>query len=219
MNANAKRKDLIVLAADLDIENTINGLLSRPSKLKVRPPSFDIRRHPGRDPGCRKHAAELLRPLLGKYRHALVIFDREGCSSSRPREEIQDEVEKQLAQNGWENRGKVIAVDPEIEAWVWSDSPRMLQVMGWKETYPKLRRFLNTKGLWPRQELKPPDPKRAMRETMRAARVKQSPPVFFRLAEEARVHGCQDPAFKEFLRTLREWFPPKPRNSRRNSQQ
>lgn len=210
MSANAERKDLIVLAADLDIENAISGLLSRPSRLKVRRPSFDIRRHPGRDPGCRKHAAELLRPLLGKYRHALVVFDREGCSSSRPRGEIQDEVEKQLAQNGWESRSKAIAVDPEIEAWVWSDSPRMLQILGWNETYPKLRKFLNDKGLWPRQELKPPDPKRAMRETMRAARVKQSSPVFFRLAEKANVRGCQDPAFKEFLRTLREWFPQRP---------
>ena len=62
MNANAEHKDLIVLAADLDIENTISGLLSRPSKLKAKKPSFDILRHPNRDPGCRTSAADLLRP-------------------------------------------------------------------------------------------------------------------------------------------------------------
>ena len=210
MSVRDGRKDLIVLAADLDIENAIDGLLSRPSRLKVKKPSFDIRRHPNRDPGCRKNASDLLRPLLDKYRHALVIFDRDGCGSRQPREEIQAEVEKQLARNGWESRSKAIAVEPEIETWVWSDSPQMLQTMGWRETYPKLKKFLHDKNLWPRQEAKPPDPKRAMRETMRAKRVRRSPQIFFHLAAEASVRSCQDPAFNELVRTLREWFPPRP---------
>lgn len=210
MNANAEHKDLIVLAADLDIENTINGLLSRPSKLNAKEPSFDIRRHPDRDPGCRKNAADLLRPLTEKYRHALVVFDRDGCGSNRSREEIQTEVEKQLAQNGWRDRNKAIAIEPEIEIWAWSDSPQMLHTMGWRETYPELKKFLSARGLWPNREAKPPDPKRAMLETMRAMRVKRSSRVFSRLAEEANVRGCRDPAFIELLRTLREWFPQQP---------
>ena len=215
MNTNSERKDLIILAADLDIENAIRGLLARPSRLKVKTPSFDIRRHPDRDPGCRTSAADLLRPSLGKYRHALVVFDREGCGSSRPREEIQTEVEEQLAQNGWGDRSKAIAVEPEIESWVWSDSPNMLRAIGWRETYPKLKKFLSARGLWPSREAKPPDPKRAMLETMRAMREKRSSRIFFRLAETANVRDCQDPAFNELLRTLRAWFPPQPRTARR----
>ena len=210
MNANSESKDLIILAADLDIENAIRGLLARPSRLKVKTPRFDIRRHPDRDPGCRTSAADLLRPSLGKYRHALVVFDREGCGSSRPREEIQTEVEEQLAQNGWGDRSKAIAVEPEIESWVWSDSPNMLRAMGWRETYPKLKKFLSARGLWPSREAKPPDPKRAMLETMHAMRVRRSSRIFFRLAEAANPRGCRDPAFNELLQTLREWFPPQP---------
>lgn len=215
MSAGAERKELIVLAADLDIENAIRGLFARPSRLKVKTPSFDILRHPNRDPGCRTSAAELLRPSLDKYQHVLVVFDRDGCGSNLPREEIQAEVEEQLAQNGWKNRSKAIAIEPEIENWVWSESPKMLRAMGWRESYPELKEFLNAKGLWPRQKLKPPDPKKAMRETMRAAREKRSPPIFFRIAEEANVRGCRDPAFNELLQTLREWFPPQPRTARR----
>ena len=209
MSAGAERKELIILAADLDIENAIRGLLARPSRLKVKAPSFDILRHPNRDPGCRTSAANLLRPLLDSYQHALVVFDRDGCGSSQPREEIQAEVDQQLAKNGWEH-SKTIAVEPEIEAWIWSDSPQILQALGWRETYPELKEFLNDKGLWPIQELKPPDPKKAMRETMRATRERRSPPIFFRIAEEANVRGCRDPAFNELLQTLREWFPPQP---------
>ena len=214
MNAGVERKELIVLAADLDIENAIRGLLAQPSRLKVKTPSFDIRRHPNRDPGCRTNAADLLRPALGKYRHALVIFDHDGCGSRLSREEIQAEVDRQLTKSGWE-QSKTIAVEPEIEAWVWSDSPQMLQALGWQGTYPELKEFLNDKGLWPVQELKPPDPKRAMLETMRAMRVKRSSRIFSRLAETANVRDCQDPAFNELLRTLRAWFPPQPRTARR----
>lgn len=210
MSERGVRADLAVLAADLEIENAIRGLLLQAESLRIRPPSFDIDRHFGRDPGCRKHAAEQLRPMLGHYRHALVVFDRVGCGSAKSREDIQTEVEAQLDLNGWRGRAKAIVIDPELEAWIWNDTPQTLRAMNWSKSYPELQEFLRGRNLWPERKSKPPDPKAAMKATLRATGARHSPKNPFRLANEIDPRGCRDPAFNELLRTLREWFPPQP---------
>ena len=43
--------DLFVLAADLDMTNALEGLLSRPRDLGIRDVTFVVERHPGRDGG------------------------------------------------------------------------------------------------------------------------------------------------------------------------
>ena len=77
-------KDLFVLAADLELANALEGLLSRPRDLGIRDVAFDIERHINRDSGCRTEAVEYLRPYHRKYQHALVVFDHHGCGSMRP---------------------------------------------------------------------------------------------------------------------------------------
>lgn len=78
-------KDLFVLAADLELKNALDGLLSRARDLGVNDVSYDIERHPNRDSGCRSEAVEYLRPYLRGYRHALFVFDHYGCGSTDPR--------------------------------------------------------------------------------------------------------------------------------------
>ena len=107
-------KDLFVLAADLELANALEGLLSRSRDLGIRDVEFDIERHVNRDSGCRSDAVEYLRPYHGRYRHAMVVFDHHGCGSSLPREDIQRNLEKQLARNGWANGAKVIVIEPEF---------------------------------------------------------------------------------------------------------
>ena len=58
MNDVDRRGDLFVLVADQDMLQAVNGLLSRPQSLKMTPVEFDVRRHPGRDSGCRVGAAD-----------------------------------------------------------------------------------------------------------------------------------------------------------------
>lgn len=210
MSGRGIRADLAVLVADLEIENAIRGLLLQAESLHMKKPSFDIDRHFGRDPGCRKHAAAQLRPMLDRYRHALVVFDRDGCGSARSREKIQQEVETQLNANGWRGRAKAIVIEPELEAWIWNDTPQALRAMKWNKSYPELREFLQSKNLWPARKSKPPDPKAAMKATLRATGARHSPKVPFRLANEIDPRGCRDPAFNELLQTLRAWFPPQP---------
>ena len=200
--------DLFVLVADLDMANALEGLLSRSGDLGIRDVTFDIRRHPDRDSGCRTGSVEYLRPYLNRYDHALIVFDRHGCGDNRPRQDIQRYVDDRLARNGWERRAKAIVIDPELEAWTWSASPAVSRILGWGGRYPALRRWLGGQGLWPRGHSKPPEPKRAMREVMQHRRIRLSARRFSELAENTDFDGCQDPAFNELRQTLQAWFPP-----------
>lgn len=207
-------RDLVVLVPDSDIEQTVRGLLPRVGNLGIRPLDWTVARHPDRDPGCRVRAAQLLRPYLSSFGYALVVFDRDGSGSDRPREVIQNRVEEELFSNGWMDRAKAIVIEPELEAWLWSGSPLVSDELGWGSDYRGLRRHLTSVNLWPEDNPKPPDPKRAAREAMRVARVRRrarrSPAKFRRLASQvdATVLGsCRDPAFGELIETLRRWFP------------
>lgn len=200
-------KDLFVLAADLELKNALDGLLSRTRDLGVREVSYDIERHLNRDSGCRSEAVEYLRPYIRGYRHALVVFDRYGCGTTNSREEIQLHVEEQLRRNGWGDRAKVIVIDPELEVWVWSDSSATCRVLGWDGSYVALRRWLGNRRLWRSGQPKPSEPKRAMQEVMQHGRVRRSARNFSRLARAVDFSRCGDPAFNELKTTLQEWFP------------
>ena len=201
-------EDLFVLAADLELANALEGLLSRSNDLGIRDIAFDIERHPNRDSGCRSDAVEYLRPYHGRYRYALVVFDHHGCGSLQTREQIQKTLEQQLSRNGWENGAKVIVIEPELEVWVWSNSPAVSRVLGWGDRYDELRKWLGDQQLWPLGDSKPSHPKKAMREAMRRGRVQRSARKFSELATAVELDGCQDPAFNELRTTLRSWFSP-----------
>lgn len=208
MNHVERRGDLFVLVADQDMLQAVRGLLSRPQSLNMAPVRFDVRRHPGRDSGCRVGAADYLQAFLDSYRFAMVMFDLDGSGSHMSRAETQCEVEEKLTLKGWKQRAKAIVIEPELEAWVWGMSERIPEVLGWNDKYTELRRWLHEQGLWPEHSRKPPDPKEAMRRAMQQSRSRRSPRKFFELASATSVKGCRDPSFSEFKRTLRSWFPP-----------
>ena len=208
MNNGDRRGDLFVLVADEDMVQTVTGLLSRHQSLKMGPVRFEVRRHPGRDSGCRVGAAEYLRAFLDSYRHAIVVFDLDGSGSHKSREETQREVDAVLSRTRWEQRAKAIVIEPELEMWVWGTSSKVPEVLGWNRTYAELRRWLREQGLWPEGNDKPLDPKEAMRRTMRNSRSRRSPRKFFDLASAISLRGCRDPSFGDLKHTLRSWFPP-----------
>lgn len=207
MSKDRGDKDLLVLVADLDTEQAVLGLLNRSHSLGISSPGFETRRHPGRDSGCRLGATEYLRSFLHRYHHALVLFDLHGSGSLRSREDTGEEVEKKLSRNGWDGRAKVIVIDPELEAWVWTPSAIVPELLGWKGSYSELKNWLNEKDLWPDGEAKPSDPKAALEYTLYEARSRRSARRFFDLASRVSLAGCRDPAFNEFRATLRRWFP------------
>src|SRR5512146_960457 len=133
-------KDLIILVADLDTEYSLRGLLSRPKAIGIQTITFDIFPHPHRDPGCLLESVDFLRGFTRQYRHALVIFDHEGCGrETQTPAGLAATVAAGLANSGWSDRAMPIILVPELEIWVWSDSPQVDAALGWAGRQPALR--------------------------------------------------------------------------------
>ena len=200
------RKDLILLVADSNIESALRGLLSRPQALDMRRVASDVHRHPERDPGCRLHAASFLQPFANLYAHALVVFDRDGCGDNADREALEEAVEERLSRTGWGARARVVVIDPELEIWVWSDSPEVDRALGWSGRSPDLRTWLHSKGLLDTDATKPSLAKEAMEAALRHVYKPRSSSIYLDLATSVSFQRCSDPAFLKLRATLQEWF-------------
>lgn len=204
-------KNLVLLVPDKNIEHTIKGVLTRHQALGIRQlvyqRDFDCFVHPEHDPGCLRTSESFLRPFANQYEHALVLFDREGCGKDQlPREIIEQEVETRLSQSGWDGRANVIVLDPEIEIWVWSDSPHVNKVLGWEGKQPDLRTWLANQSFLAPGQLKPERPKEAMETALRQSGKSRSSALYFQLAEKVSLNRCVDPAFLKLKNTLQQWF-------------
>ncbi|HYK01858.1 MAG TPA: hypothetical protein VE974_08880 [Thermoanaerobaculia bacterium] len=198
--------DLVLLAADKTIETGVTNLLSRPHALGCR--AFAARSfvHVGRDPGCYRRAAEFLSGLAGQYRHAIVIFDREGSGATKDRSDIEAEVEERLSASGWNERAACVVIDPEVENWVWTDSPHLAACLSWNEDI-ELRQWLAGRGFWPEEAVKPPRPKEALQAVLRLTGQPRSSAVYGELARRVSVARCTDPAFLKLRELIGRWFP------------
>lgn len=202
-------KDLVVLVADQPMVFTLRGLLSRHAALGIRPLTFDIYSHPDHDPGCLLRGHDLLRLYVKRYSHALVIFDQEGCGREEaPRETLEHEVEDRLSKSGWGDRAAAIAISPELEVWVWSDSPQVDSVLGWSGRQPDLRSWLVAEGFAKTRQSKPGRPKEAFEKVLRQAPKAKSSSLYRQLAERVSVERCVDLAFLKLKATLQSWFKP-----------
>jgi hypothetical protein len=197
--------DLVLLAADKNIESGVISLLRRPEAFGCR--RFDFRSfvHPHHDPGCYSRSPAFLSPLSLDYRRALVVFDREGCGSRKNRVDIESEVEARLSSQ-WGDRAKCVVVDPEIENWVWTDSPHLTAVLGWQRT-ATLRQWLEAANYWPSNEVKPPRPKEALERVLREIHRPRSSAIYAELGKRASVARCSDIAFLKMREVLTAWFP------------
>lgn len=201
-------RDLVVLVADKDMEQATRGLLARPASFRIAAPSHDVFTHPLRDNGCRTASLDILRPLAARYRHAMVLFDREGSGGDRvPRDQLERQVEGQLAANGWRDRCAVLVLDPELEIWMWTDSPELDAVIGWAGRHPTVRDWLRGQGFALRENGKPERPKEALLAALRHVKKPPSAALFAALAGKASLSRCTDPAFSKLTHTLRQWFP------------
>lgn len=208
MSSAPPQRDLILLVADKNQEATLSALLGRTQAFRVRPIDHVLRVHPGRDPGCRRGAAEFLRPFCSAFRHAIVVFDREGCGRDDDSAEIlETEIEKGLHRNGWGERAAAIVIDPELENWVWSDSPEVDRVMGWSGRIPPLRSWLLDRNFPVGPIGKPLRPKEAFEAALREVRKPPSSALFRQMGRVVSLERCTDRAFRKLADRLAEWFP------------
>lgn len=198
--------DLIVLVPDVDLEVTIRVLLEQRSQaLGIRQVTFQIVRHPRRDPGVRTQAAPILRSFVRETSHALVMLDVSGSGTHGSAAELEREVEATLTAD-WSNRCAVVAVEPELEVWVWTPSPHVERVLGWRKSR-SLRNHLESQGFWPSGYAKPPLPKEAVEHVLWETRTPQTPAIYAEIAERVSLQTCSDPAFNRLRAILQGWFP------------
>ena len=73
--------------------------------------------------GIFKRADQLLRPFHNSHRKAVVVLDCE-WDTSPGQAEIRKVITRQLIDSEWDNQQfVVIAINPELEQWIWQDSP------------------------------------------------------------------------------------------------
>jgi hypothetical protein len=197
--------DLVLVVADKGLEQAFLGLLARPEALGIRPLRFAIRVH-HYDSSCYLTGHEIAATSAGEATHALVVFDAawDGAPSQDPAD-LESVVEARL-KPVWGARGRCVVIAPELEAWVWSDSPHVAAALGWKDGYSALRDWLEREGLWPVGLDKPPDPKAAYERALRHAKLPPSNAIFRRLASRVSTQRCRDRAFERIQSLLRGWF-------------
>ncbi len=134
-------RDLFFLVADSNMEYAIRGFFERGATHQIlgcRPFEFD----PGRDrdivvaagdndPGLYVRANEWLKARATGYRHVVVMIDAE-WEGSPGAEAIRNKLGKHIEDAGWAAAdGLGLVLEPEVDIWLWSDSPHSATTMGW----------------------------------------------------------------------------------------
>ncbi len=205
-------KDLIILAADKAQQALLDGLLPQVARKERWPmPTYDCKVHQHHDSGVLREAHNFLRIYKRTHRHALVLFDYEGCGSEavQTRELIEQRVTNNLLTTGWAaDCCAVIVVAPEIESWLWVAETHIQEVISWRATTGSVYQWLGERGFQflPPDTQKPLRPKEAFDAVLQHADQPYSSTFFKQIAARASYKRCHDPAFVKLLTHLRQWF-------------
>lgn len=201
-------RDLVILVSCQNCKAALQGITSQFAKLGIRAITTDIFVHPGHDPGCVSDPVSILRSQQSRYLFAMIVCDhegsgREGISAT----EIEADLESQLMASGWDGRSSAIVIQPELESWVWSDSPHVADILGWNSLTPTMREWLENAEFLRSGEIKPPRPKAAVEAVMQFCRRRRTSAIYSKLTEKVGFGRCQDRAFRKLCQTLGSWFP------------
>jgi hypothetical protein len=210
------KRPCVILVADSNMAATFRGFFKRNKwHLSLGCAPFDINPDAGadlivdeggNDPGVYTKGHELLRPYQRSHHCALVVLDCE-WEGSPGKTNIVKDITERLVGSGWQQDAvKVIAIEPELENWLWQDKPQVAEVLRYRNG-PPLRQYLADRGWWPLDQSKPPRPKEAAEWVLRQTRQPRSSAIYEQLAEKISVTGCTDQAFAEMHTALKTWFP------------
>ena len=210
------KRPCVILVADSNMAAAFRGYFSRDRwDLSLGCAQFEINTEiggdlivdeGGNDPGVFTKGHELLRPFQCSHERALVVLDCE-WDGSPGRAVIVERITERLVESGWpEYAVKVIAIEPELENWLWQDKPQVAEALRYRGPV-NLRQHLADHGWWPRELAKPPHPKEAAEWVLRQSGQPRSSAIYQRLASRVSVLGCADAAFLDMCSTLNLWFP------------
>ena len=158
-------KDLLVVAADKSMQQALKGLLARPQALGIREVEVDIYPHPRHDPGCALRGVEFMSDWSDQYHHGLLMFDHEGSGREQTHpQELQKALNEDFANSAWGERAKTVILCPELEVWVWSDSPHVSRVAGWGNGNRQLRSWLIEQNISKKVNQSPHVPRKLFRQ-------------------------------------------------------
>ena len=205
-------KDLLVYVADADALAFMNSLLNRPEALGIREITFDIERHPQRDPGMVQNGSELTRAKKGKYQKALLAWDHHGSGLEHRKEaaQVRDEAQRKLDSYTWEENSSVTIFVPELEQWIWHSVTALTshcdisedQLNAWLADYSGK----HDKSI---DALKAEQPKELFEYVMRECLKRTiSPRDFAEIGARAGVNGLKNcDSFASIVDVLQNWFP------------
>jgi hypothetical protein len=203
---------LLFLVADKNMEYAIKGFFDRDGcwgsigcAVQSCPPVVIVAVGQA-DPGIYSRADELLRPFRSGHAHVVVMVDAE-WEGSPGAALIEKRVGEHIVSAGWSPaEGLALVLDPEVDAWLWSDSPHSAAGMGWSST-ADLYTALVSQGFMDGSSPKPTHPKEAAEWALRQKKKPRSSALYRHIASKVSVRRCVDPALRKLLETLCKWFP------------
>jgi len=214
-----EQRDCLFLVADSAMGNVVDGFLSKghfEGRIGCRQFEFDFDKDVleapklgmGADGGIYKHCHRMLQEngYMESHRRLVVLCDQQ-FGSEVPAAEVRTEILDRIQKNGWgDDKADVVVIDPELEIWIWQDSPHVQKAIGFNGP-GSLRELLREDGSWPDGRIKPSEPKELFRQLCHRYKTPFSSALYRDVAENVSALGCSDPAFKQLLHTLCRWFP------------
>ena len=205
-------KDLLVFLADADAQAFMQGILEKPRALGIRPISFDIERHPQKDPGMVANGPELTRLYKGDYERVLLMFDFHGSGRDQRETfiELSAQMQARLDSFTWTGKSSVTILVPELECWCWYCEKAMRKHYDITE---------ETMALWTSQQarkldmsiddLKRLQPKELFEYVVKVRlRRTISPRDFHEIGRLASIPALlASDSFQTVVSALRGWFP------------
>lgn len=201
-------KDLVILVPDKNIEFALRGALARPEALATGSMSYEFRPHMGRDGGARTTGVDVLALETRRFKHALLVFDLEGCGASVDQgvEELESELNAKLRLQ-WGERARAIVIAPEADIWIWGADNALHQAFNWPLDIG-IRDWLKTRGFAFDNGGKPKRPKEALDAMRFIHRQPRSSALYEKIVGQISLRRCSDPAFRRLNDILQLWFPP-----------
>ena len=140
------KRPCVILVADSNMAAAFRGFFQRegwhlslgcaPFEINTQVGADLIVDEGGNDPGVYTKGHELLRPYQSSHQHAIVVLECE-WDGSPGKAAIEAHITEQLVASGWADGAvKVIAIDPELENWLWQDKPQVAQALRYKGQPP-----------------------------------------------------------------------------------
>ena len=120
-------------------------------------------------------------------------------------EQIEEKIQGDLNKKGWEGRSAVIVINPELEIWVWAQSPHVPRLLGMD--WEGIKNLGHQMGYWQEDETKPSRPKELLLEVLRRTGKRRSARLYQQLAQKVGLKRCRDSSFRRFCEVLQAWFP------------